>query len=421
VTFTILPGLTISTPCPLPNAVINQAYNVTLEATGGAPPYSWFLEGTLPTGLSMTTAGVISGTPSALGQSQFVLAVRDAQERIVRRSCTLNVVSSQQTGPAIFSLFPSTVLEGSPAVNLVVNGQGFRQGARVIWQPGSGETALETTLVNPVRLTAVIPAALVRTRGEFPLLVRQPQSLTAPPIETERVIFTVAEALQITTTCPLREASLNQPFNDRFIAVGGFTPYTWDLAGGELPPGVALNSNGSIGGTPTAPGAFSFTVRVTDQQSNVVTRACSQIVLGPLSAFPSVLSFIASGTGTNPDPQPVGITAVGDSVAFTANANVNWIRVLPTSNRTPATVFVDVNRAGLTTGVHRGIVTFTSDRASNRTATVEVTLRVDAPAPARLEVQPSALRFTLPRGAAGLTRQLLRVTNLGSGSINFTS
>jgi uncharacterized protein (TIGR03437 family) len=267
----------------------------------------------------------------------------------------------------------------------------------------------------------VIPAALLRTRGEFPLLVRQPQTLTAPPIESPPVTFTVTEALQITTTCPLREVAVNQPFTDRFIAVGGFTPYTWDLAGGELPAGVTLNANGSIGGTPTAPGIFSFTVRVTDQQSNVVTRACSQVVLGPLNAFPTVLSFIADGTGANPDPQPVGVTALGDSVAFTANSSVNWIRVASTSNRTPATVFVQVNRAGLSTGVHRGIVTFTSERASNRTVTVEVTLRVDAPAPTRLGVQPSALRFTLPRGAAGAARQLLRVANLGSGTINFTA
>jgi hypothetical protein len=58
----------ISPPAPaLPNGTRNTAYNVTLTATGGQPPYMWALapgSAGLPPGLSVSSGGVISGTPT---------------------------------------------------------------------------------------------------------------------------------------------------------------------------------------------------------------------------------------------------------------------------------------------------------------------------------------------------------------------
>ncbi len=59
---------TIDSDCPLPVAHEGVAYNFTFSATGGTPPYLWgIIEGTLPAGLTMSTGGVISGTPSESG------------------------------------------------------------------------------------------------------------------------------------------------------------------------------------------------------------------------------------------------------------------------------------------------------------------------------------------------------------------
>jgi uncharacterized protein (TIGR03437 family) len=421
VTFTITAGLTISTACPLPNAIVNQPYSLQLQAAGGFAPYTWFLEGSLPTGISMTTSGLVSGTAPAASQTSFVISVRDARERTVRRSCSLRVVTAPVGGHSIFSLIPNTVLAGSSAVTVIINGTGFRDGARAIWRPGPNEVLLPTTFDTVVRLSAVIDATLIRTPGEFPIVVRQPSSLTAPPTDSNAELFTVVEPVQITTPCPLRDLALGQAYNERLIVTGGFEGYTWDLAGGELPSGITLSPNGTLSGTPTEPGRFGFTLRVTDARSNVVTRECSQLVLGPLSAAPSLLNFVLDGTGAPPPPQEVGITAVGDSVTFTSNANVNWVRMSATSTQTPASVRVLVDTAGLATGVHRGQITFTSDRASNRSVNVDVVLRIDAPAAPQLTVHPSVLRFTAQRGSSGATQQLLRVFNRGSGSINFTA
>lgn len=55
------------------------AYSATLSATGGTEPYSWSVKsGSLPAGLSLSTAGAISGTPTAAGASSFVAQVTDS-------------------------------------------------------------------------------------------------------------------------------------------------------------------------------------------------------------------------------------------------------------------------------------------------------------------------------------------------------
>src|SRR5712691_3022882 len=48
------------------------------------------------------------------------------------------------------------------------------------------------------------------------------------------------------------------------VAAGGVKPYKWSVSSGALPTGIALSSAGSATGKPTAPGTFSFVVRVDD-------------------------------------------------------------------------------------------------------------------------------------------------------------
>ena len=48
-------------------------------------------------------------------------------------------------------------------------------------------------------------------------------------------------------------------------AAGGVKPYKWSISSGALPPGLALSSaGGKTTGKPTAPGTFSFVIRVDD-------------------------------------------------------------------------------------------------------------------------------------------------------------
>ena len=53
-------------PPPLPNGTVNVAYTQTLNVIGGTPPYAWSVTvGTLPTGLTLSSSGVLTGTPTA--------------------------------------------------------------------------------------------------------------------------------------------------------------------------------------------------------------------------------------------------------------------------------------------------------------------------------------------------------------------
>ena len=67
-------------PAALPAAVINVAYSTTLTSVGGEGPFTWALaSGTLPPGLTLSTGGVISGTPTTLGPTTFKVSVTDSQ------------------------------------------------------------------------------------------------------------------------------------------------------------------------------------------------------------------------------------------------------------------------------------------------------------------------------------------------------
>jgi len=69
-------------------------------------------------------------------------------------------------------------------------------------------------------------------------------------------------------TLRFRDASLppaykEEAFNVNLQLNGGVGPYQYRLADGDLPPGIALNGP-TLSGTPTQPGSYSFTLRVSD-------------------------------------------------------------------------------------------------------------------------------------------------------------
>jgi type II secretory pathway pseudopilin PulG len=72
------------------------------------------------------------------------------------------------------------------------------------------------------------------------------------------------------TTTSLPDGVVQQPYPYVQIeATNGVKPYTFSLVpgSGDLPPGLTLNSDGTISGTPTQAGTYSFTVKVEDSDS----------------------------------------------------------------------------------------------------------------------------------------------------------
>ena len=63
----------------LPSATVGDSYSTTLTAYGGTPTYSWeVVSGSLPSGLSLSPSGVISGTPTTATTCSFTVEVADS-------------------------------------------------------------------------------------------------------------------------------------------------------------------------------------------------------------------------------------------------------------------------------------------------------------------------------------------------------
>ena len=124
------------------------------------------------------------------------------------------------------------------------------------------------------------------------------------------------------TTTELPPAELNTPYSATLEAVGGTSPYTWSVASGSLPPGLSLSSDGTISGTPTTTGTFTFTLEVVDSMGVSATLAQSLEVTvetdipgywlggadGGVFAFGSA-TFHGSALGLHPVAPVVGMAA----------------------------------------------------------------------------------------------------------------
>jgi hypothetical protein len=84
---------TIST-ATLPAATVGIAYNQTMAATGGVHPFTWSISaGNLPAGLTVSNAGVISGTPTGTpGTAKFTVTVSDAENPPAKATANLSIV-----------------------------------------------------------------------------------------------------------------------------------------------------------------------------------------------------------------------------------------------------------------------------------------------------------------------------------------
>ena len=70
---------TITTANPLPSGLVFQPYSVSFAAIGGTPPYTWDLVGGSLPGLTLSTDGLLSGSPRAIGLSSLRIMATDSK------------------------------------------------------------------------------------------------------------------------------------------------------------------------------------------------------------------------------------------------------------------------------------------------------------------------------------------------------
>ena len=93
-TVTAPPALAIATTTPLLSGWVGGPYSQAISATGGVTPYSWSVtSGSLPGGLTLSSAGVVAGTPAAAGVFNFTVQVKDAAANLATKGFTLTTVA----------------------------------------------------------------------------------------------------------------------------------------------------------------------------------------------------------------------------------------------------------------------------------------------------------------------------------------
>ena len=105
-----LAPVSITTESPLPDATAGTSYSQQFTATGGTGTYiSWTVtSGSLPPGLTLSTAGILSGTPTQTGLFSFTIQVADSGENTGSGQFQLTVVMPQAPAISITGL-PNTV------------------------------------------------------------------------------------------------------------------------------------------------------------------------------------------------------------------------------------------------------------------------------------------------------------------------
>ena len=75
-------------------------------------------------------------------------------------------------------------------------------------------------------------------------------------------------------------------------ATGGVQPYTWSVVTGALPAGLSIGSDGTVSGTPTSAGTFTFTIQAADSGDSTATIPGSVPIAAALSA--SLIPYCAT-------------------------------------------------------------------------------------------------------------------------------
>ncbi len=235
------PTVTVTTSQLVPG-VQNVAYPATtLAATGGKGPYTWSATG-LPAGLTLSSAGVLIGTPTTGGTSALTFTATD--------SSTPGVAST----PAAISL--NVLLSGMTIItpSLPKGAVGVPYTAIALQQQGGVGTITWSSPALPAGLslnaaTGVlngIPTAVATT-----ITINATDSSASPQMASFIYNVNISPSVSVTTaSLPSGSQSVTYPAL-AMQAAGGTPPYTWTAAG--LPLGMIMSSSGVLSGVPTVP------------------------------------------------------------------------------------------------------------------------------------------------------------------------
>ncbi|MCX6855869.1 MAG: putative Ig domain-containing protein, partial [Verrucomicrobia bacterium] len=294
------PTLTVS-PASVLDATLAAAYSPTnFTVSGGAAPYTWSTTGMLPTGMSLSSAGALSGTPSgAPGLYNFTVIVTDANLCSGSRAIGLTVNCGS------FSITPATLPASTQYAAYTAQTISASGGtAPYTWSISSGGLPTGMSLSS----AGVVSGAPTATPGTYNFTARATDGFACQ--STRSYAFVVNCPPVAVATAALNGAVQFTSFTQTLTANSGTAPYSWTLTAGTLPTGMNLSTSGVLSGTPTQVGTFPLTFRAADTNGCTATRALSLTVACPLiSLTPTTLTNAQNNTAYNQQLSATGGTS----------------------------------------------------------------------------------------------------------------
>ena len=213
--------------------------------------------------------------------------------------------------------------------------------------------------------------------------------------------------------------------------------FSFALGSGQLPPGLSI-TNGTVSGTPTAAGNYSFIINWTfslsvtgyGQVANETIPLPGSINItgyaGPaLSVAPGALSFSFMSGASTPVSQSISLNNRSQQTqTFSASASTatgaNWLSVSPSGGSAgfgTTALTVTVNPSGLVPGTYAGNV---SVGFGTQSVGVAVLVTVTS-SQATFQLSQTGLRFQAVAQGGTPPSQTLAVFNGGGGTLNYAA
>lgn len=196
----------------------------------------------------------------------------------------------------------------------------------------------------------------------------------------------------ITTNSPLPGGQVGKSYSHDLAASGGSPPYTWSVTAGALPGGLSLDpASGSLSGTPTAAGNFTFTVQAVDTNGTSGSKAFTLAV----AAAPAPALTITTGAAL-----PSGTVGASYSQTIGASGGTPPYSFAVTSGSPPAGLSLNASGtlAGTPTAATISAFTVQVKDASGATASQAFTLTIINSTP-KLTITTAQL----PAGTVGVS------------------
>lgn len=111
------PAITL-TPNVVPNASLGVPYGQPITASGGVGPYTFTVGGALPSGFTLTSGGLLSGTGTDTIPQTFTIFATDSAFCLGQRTYSLSVVAGTPPAPGcpVITLSPTSIPNGAVGV-----------------------------------------------------------------------------------------------------------------------------------------------------------------------------------------------------------------------------------------------------------------------------------------------------------------